>query len=66
MTCCFFGHHDASENIKPSIEVAVRNLIDKAGVTDFLVGNQGRFDSMVLSILRKLKVEYKALFATAI
>ena len=58
MTCCFFGHHDISENIKPSIEIAVRNLINIEGVTDFLVGNQGLFDSMVLSVLRKLKSEY--------
>lgn len=38
--------------------MAIRSLIDSEGITDFLVGNQGHFDSMVLSVLRKLKDEY--------
>lgn len=58
MTCCFFGHKDAPSTITPRLEDTIENLIVEHGVLNFLVGNQGQFDSMVLSGLRRLKNKY--------
>ena len=58
MTCCFFGHKDAPSTVAHLIEEAIEKLIVDQGVTSFLVGNQGNFDSMVLSVLRKKKIEF--------
>ena len=58
MICCFFGHKDAPSTILPRLEKAVENLITEHGVSNFLVGNQGQFDGMVLTALRQLKNKY--------
>ena len=58
MTCCFFGHKDAPSSIYEKLEEAVEKIIVEDGVSSFLVGNQGQFDSMALSALRKLKLKY--------
>ena len=58
MVCCFFGHSNTSEEIRPKIVNEVRNLIETGAAVDFLVGNQGSFDYMVLSVLRELKETY--------
>ena len=58
MTCCFFGHKDAPSSIYKKLEEAVETLIVERDVDSFLVGNQGQFDSMVLSVLRKMKGKY--------
>ena len=58
MTCCFFGHKDARPDIYPKLVEAIRRLITENNVLIFLVGNQGRFDSMVLKALRQLKKEF--------
>lgn len=50
----FFGHHDAPENIKEMIADHVKEEILK-GETEFLVGNHGHYDYMVLSVLRAMK-----------
>ena len=54
MACCFFGHHDAPDNIKEKIADQVKEEI-KNGETEFLVGNHGHYDYMVLSVLRTMK-----------
>ena len=58
MVCCFFGHSDAPQNIYPQIEAAVEKLIQNGMASEFLVGNQGRFDQMALAVLRSMKEEY--------
>lgn len=58
MTCCFFGHKDAPSSIYEKLEEAVEMLIVENGVTCFLVGNQGQFDSMALKALRCMKAKY--------
>ena len=40
------------------LEEAVEKVIVEDGVSSFLVGNQGQFDSMALSALRELKIKY--------
>ena len=57
MACCFFGHHDAPDTIRPKIVEQVKEEI-QGGETTFFVGNHGHYDHMVLSILRAMKEEY--------
>ena len=55
-SCCFFGHRDTPENIKPKLTEAITKLTDEIGISHFYVGNQGGFDLLVISILRELAV----------
>ena len=58
MTCCFLGHKETPSSVYEKLEEAVEKVIVEDGVSSFLVGNQGQFDSMALSALRKLKLKY--------
>ena len=58
VTCCFFGHKDTPSSVYEKLEEAVEKVIVEDGVSSFLVGNQGQFDSMALSALRELKIKY--------
>ncbi len=53
----FFGHRDCPEAIRPQLQQILEDLITE-GADSFYVGNQGRFDSMVISLLSKLKTAY--------
>ena len=57
-TCTFFGHRDCPESIKPRLREVLVDLITSRGVDMFYVGNQGRFDAIVRSVLREQKEEY--------
>ena len=57
-TCTFFGHRDCPETIKPKLRSTIIDLIENHNVDMFYVGNQGQFDTMVRSTLKKLKQEY--------
>ena len=57
-TCTFFGHRDCPETIKPKLRSTIIDLIENHNVDMFYVGNQGQFDAMVCSTLKKLKQEY--------
>ncbi|MCD7857633.1 MAG: hypothetical protein LUG55_07520 [Clostridiales bacterium] len=59
--CTFFGHRDCPESVKPQLRALLIKLIEQEGVTRFYVGNQGRFDSIVRSVLRALKEDYPAI-----
>ena len=56
--CTFFGHRDCPETIKPRLREVLIDLITNNGVDTFYVGNQGRFDAIVRSVLRGLEQEY--------
>ena len=58
MVCTFFGHRDCPETIKPKLRATIIDLIENHNVDMFYVGNQGQFDAMVRSTLKKLKQEY--------
>lgn len=58
MVCTFFGHRDCPETIKPKLWATLIDLIENYNVNMFYVGNQGQFDAMVHSTLKKLKQEY--------
>lgn len=55
--CTFFGHRDCPETIKPRLREVLVDLITNQSVDMFYVGNQGRFDALVRSVLRELKKE---------
>ncbi|MCQ2443598.1 MAG: hypothetical protein MJ077_10915 [Oscillospiraceae bacterium] len=56
-TVCFFGHHDCPDSAKPLIRQRILELYEKAPNTEFYVGNQGRFDALVLSVFKDLMQE---------
>ena len=58
MTCFLIGHRDAPEDIYAKLREAVADHIAKHGVTDFVVGHYGRFDSMAARAVREEKVRY--------
>ena len=61
MTCALFGHKESPDSIKPLLENEIRKLIENEGYEEFLVGNQGRFDTMAYSALKRLQTEYPAI-----
>ena len=65
-TCCFFGHREVTHNIKPKLTAILGKLITEYGVTDFYVGRQGQFDSMVYSVLKELKANYPQIRYTVV
>ena len=56
--CTFFGHRDCPEAVKPYLREVLVELIVNKGVDTFYVGNQGRFDGIVRSVLRELVQAY--------
>ena len=58
ISCCFFGHRDTSQSVEPLLIKAIEKMILNQNVRYFYVGNQGNFDSMVLSSLKKLEKHY--------
>ena len=65
-TCCFFGHREVTHNIRPKLTAVIEKLITEDGVTDFYVGHQGQFDSMVYSVLKELKAKYTQIRYTVV
>ena len=51
-SCCFFGHREVTHNIRPKLTAILGKLIVDEGVTEFYVGHQGQFDSMVITAPR--------------
>lgn len=56
--CTFFGHRECPGTVKCNLRKVIIELIAIYGVEMFYVGNQGRFDAIVRSVLRELKEEY--------
>ena len=57
-TVCFFGHRNTPQDIIPVLHGVLIDLIENQGADTFYVGNQGGFDSMVYSELKKLAEIY--------
>ena len=55
MTCTFFGHRDTSRDVEPLLKEVLLDLINNKKVNRFLVGYQGNFDKMALSVLKEIK-----------
>ena len=65
-TCCFFGHREVMHNIRQKLTAIIESLITEDNVTEFYVGHQGQFDSMVYSVLKELKVKYPQIRYTVV
>jgi len=48
-SCFFVGHREASQEIVPALEKAIKTHIVEYGVTEFIVGNYGGFDRLAAS-----------------
>ena len=57
-SCTFFGHRESPDSIKPQLREVLIDLVTNHDAEMFYVGNQGRFDAIVRSVLRELKIEY--------
>ena len=53
--CTFFGHRDAPPGIKSFLRQVIMDLIERQGVKQFYVGNQGSFDAMARSLLAEFE-----------
>ena len=58
MTVTFFGHKDTPKEIEPTLRTTLIDLIENHGATEFYVGNNGNFDSMVRRQLEELSQVY--------
>ncbi len=56
--CSFFGHKDTPQLFYPMLKETIEKLIVHRNVVNFMVGNQGSFDGMVIKALRELKQSY--------
>ena len=57
--CCGFGHRDLYTDIKNEIQTTIEHLIIENGITVFLTGGMGDFDSLFSSAVRLCKVNNK-------
>ncbi len=58
MTCTFFGHRNTPREVENKIKEVLDTLIKNQCVSEFYVGDNGSFDSMVYRVLESLKQEY--------
>ncbi len=69
MICTFFGHREIynTDEVKELLYDILTEIIEKRGIKQFLVGNSGKFDRLVLLSLRKLShthnIDYKVVLA---
>lgn len=57
-TCFFMGNRHAPSSITEPLTEAIEKHITEYGVTVFIVGHYGNFDSMVIGALRKAKKQH--------
>lgn len=57
-TCFLFGHREADEKLRNSLENAVEHCITDLGIEEFVVGAHGGFDWLAASTIKKLKAKY--------
>ena len=65
-TCTFFGHRECPDFVKVKLREVLIDLITNHNVDMFYIGNQGRFDVIVRSVLRELKEEYPQINYTVV
>ena len=58
MTVTFFGHKDTPKEIEPTLRATLIDLIENHVATEFYVGNNGNFDTMVRRQLENLSQTY--------
>ena len=58
MTVTFFGHKDTPKEIETTLRATLVDLIENHGATEFYVGNNGNFDTMIRRQLENLSQTY--------
>lgn len=66
MTVTFFGHKDTPKEIKPTLRTTLVDLIENHGATEFYVGNNGNFDTMVRRQLEALSQAYPITYSVVL
>lgn len=54
-SCFLFGHADCPDTMLPRIEHTIEQYYSQYGVTDYYIGNRGRFDSLAAMAVRNAK-----------
>ena len=57
--CCGFGHREFYKDIKKELQFEIERLIVEDGITTFMTGGMGGFDSLFSSIVRSCKTHHK-------
>lgn len=68
MVCCFFGHSNTPDTIRHELKNEIVRILDSHEDVVFYMGNQGRFDGLVRSVMKELieegrKVNYAVVLA---
>lgn len=63
-TCFFIGHRDTPSAVMPALEQAIEQHIAQYGVTEFIVGGYGNFDSMAARAVIKAKQAHPSVILT--
>lgn len=66
MTVTFFGHKDTPKKIEPTLRTTLVDLIENHGATEFYVGNNGNFDTMVRRQLENLSQTYPITYSVVL
>ena len=66
MTVTFFGHKDTPKEIEPTLRTTLVDLIENHGATEFYVGNNGNFDTMVRCQLENLSQTYPITYSVVL
>ena len=62
--CFFIGHRETPDTLLPQLFAEVERHIIELGVSDFVVGNYGRFDSLAAKAVKKAKKHYPEVMLT--
>ena len=63
-TCFLIGSHLSPDALSPLLDEAIERHIVEYGVTEFVVGQYGRFDRLAAHALYRCKTEYPGLTLT--
>ena len=66
MTVTFFGHKDTPKEIEPTLRSTLIDLIENHDATEFYVGNNGNFDTMVRRQLEELSHTYPITYSAVL
>ena len=66
MTVTFFGHKDTPKETEPTLRTTLIDLIENHGATEFYVGNNGSFDTMVRRQLEDLSQTYPITYSVVL
>ena len=66
MTVTFFGHKDTPKNTESTLRTTLVDLIENHDATEFYVGNNGNFDTMVRRQLEELSQTYPITYSVVL